>query len=67
MIERNYWGARTSTRIIAGAYCIVHRGRIVRAAKASREETTRIWIAGAGSHQLRAGRLPSVQPVHYAS
>jgi hypothetical protein len=57
---------RTSTRIIAGAFCIVRSGQILRAAKASQTGPTRIWVAGQGDLERREQSHPLSWPVHYA-
>lgn len=59
-------GPHSKTRIIAGAWCVVEGGVIVRAAKASQAEPTRIWVAGRGVTERGATPQPQSWPAHYA-
>lgn len=64
---RPYRYGASASRIIAGAWCIVERGRIVRAARAYPTAATRIWVAGQGEIVRGLQPHPDRWPVHYAS
>lgn len=54
--------------IIAGVFCIVEDGNIVRAAKPSNDHPTMVWAAGVGrvDKPRRERPILRVVPVHYA-
>ena len=55
-----------TTALIAGAWCVVRKGKIVRAARVRRGERQQLWVAGVGNSG--GGPLDPARkywPVHY--